>query len=145
MTHSLGLLQRTILQDRVMLSTAEAGSVQAGNSVVKDDTSAIYRMGEQGATPAGFWNKMGKALLGIALLPVLPFIGLYKLGDWATKSAHKEKETSPNTMATAGNTMPPPPPAATAGMNPPLPSPPAVPSLPPSPPKVASSNYGTII
>jgi hypothetical protein len=88
-------LQRLVLQDRVMLSPSEAN--QSSLSVA-----------EQGATPAGFFKTVCRALFGIALVPFLPFIGLYKLGDYGLASLRK------------GKNPPPPPPA---GSMPPMPAP----------------------
>lgn len=152
MTQSLGLLQRTILQDRVMLSTTEASRVQVNAPMVATTLPVTASMEAVEPTPVGFWNKLGKWLFGLALLPVLPFIGLYKLGDWAMNSLHKHPAspaTNEGTTAMASNSpmatmpppsaSPPPPPAAVA------PSPlPQTPTPPTVPPKVAG-NYGTVI
>jgi hypothetical protein len=85
-------LQRLVLQDRVMLSPSEAN--QSALSVA-----------EQGATPTSFFKTVCRALFGIALVPFLPIIGLYKLGDYGLASLRK------------GNNPPPP-----AGSMPPMPA-----------------------
>jgi len=93
-------LQRLVLQDRVMLSPAEAAQTVQNPSLLSQT--------EQGSTSVSFFGKIGKALFGIALLPLLPIIGLYKLGDYAVASLKKGKNPSESTSVMPAP-MPPPP------------------------------------
>jgi hypothetical protein len=139
-------LQRLVLQDRVMLSPAEATQTMQNPSLLSQ--------AEQGATSVSFFGKIGKALFGIALLPLLPIIGLYKLGDYAVASLKKGKPPSASAAASGMPAPMPPPPQApyapSMGMGQP-PQPPA-PNAGQAPPPATTSqaselplSYGKVV
>jgi hypothetical protein len=139
-------LQRLVLQDRVMLSPVEATQTMQNPSLLSQ--------AEQGATSVSFFGKIGKALFGIALLPLLPIIGLYKLGDYAVASLKKGKPPSESASASVMPTpMPPPPQAPSApsmgmGQQSQSPAPNIGQAPPPATPSQASElplSYGKVV